>query len=255
MKKLAGFIGMITVLLLWSTCAGDPAVATSRSANMIVVEVPKNGELQVYIKTADNRAVTIRGSETEILSAADEGGELDAKVMQRVKARGTKLLFTGAIVEFDITDNGTVNALDVSACPKLEVLRCSGNQIKSLDLITNNVLRELYCGNNQISALNLKVQKNLAVLHCEGNLLRTLNLTAAKKLTELRCSENAIQTAEMDALLKTLPMRSSESSAEARIHESNPTENNQMPSADAIQEAEMKGWKIHVGSDQQINEN
>lgn len=57
--------------------------------------------------------------------------------MQLLKATGTTVVFTGDIRELDIKDNGTVENIDVSRCPNIEVLYCAGNKIAQLQLSAN----------------------------------------------------------------------------------------------------------------------
>ena len=67
----------------------------------------------------------------------------------------------------------------------LRVLRCSNNNIVSINLSSNTLLRQLYCGGNQIVNLNLSNNQLLTVLKCGNNPISSLNLSNNNQLSQL----------------------------------------------------------------------
>ena len=234
MKKIIGFI-VSAMLFSFALYA--------KSLPSISIEVPKDASVQVRVKTANGSEVQITGSETKTISGADEVRELgEEKEMQTLVASDGKITFTGDIREFDIKDNKNVTAIDVSNCPKLEVLYCAGNVISSLDLSKNKKLERVQCYNNKLSTLDVKNQKSMTMLWCGINELTALDLSACKKLTQLRCYRNAFDQAAMDALVRSLPKQ--KTAAEARVRFVGKDISNALPSSDAILVANKNGWKI-----------
>ena len=165
--------------------------------------------------------------------------------MQLLKTAGTVLVFTGNICELDIKDNGTVEHIDISRCPDLEVLYCAGNKIEQLQLSVNKNLKRLQCYNNRLHTLDVSQQTQLELLWCGINQLSALDVSSCKKLTQLRCYMNTIEAEAMDALLKSLPAAGNGSVVrEARILAVGDKIKNSKPSAAALQQAQAKGWSI-----------
>ena len=67
----------------------------------------------------------------------------------------------------------------------LRVLRCSNNNIISINLTNNILLRQLYCGGNQIVNLNLSNNQLLTVLKCGNNPISSLDLSNNSQLSQL----------------------------------------------------------------------
>ena len=80
----------------------------------------------------------------------------------------------------------------------LTYLRCSENQLTSLDVNNNTALNYLYCYNNQLESLNLSNNTALIRLHCENNqLTSSLDLSNNTALTELVCRSNQLTSLDM----------------------------------------------------------
>jgi hypothetical protein len=87
--------------------------------------------------------------------------------------------------------------VDVSHCPSLVGLNCSGNELTTLDLSNNLVLTWLNCSGNQLSALDLSKNTALTTLDCCRNQLTTLDLSKNTGLTKLECSCNQLTALDL----------------------------------------------------------
>jgi Leucine-rich repeat (LRR) protein len=85
--------------------------------------------------------------------------------------------------EIDIRDAGIGS---IPILPKLEILECGGNELKSLPMLPN--LIKLYCENNELTTL--PSYPKLEFLDCSHNLLTAL--PEYPKLEVLDCSDNKI---------------------------------------------------------------
>ena len=70
----------------------------------------------------------------------------------------------------------------------LEVLYCSKNNIKELDVSKNTNLRSLYCSDNNLEKLDVSKNINLQFLSCGDNNLTFLDLSNNPKIDELECA-------------------------------------------------------------------
>ena len=73
----------------------------------------------------------------------------------------------------------------------LDTLRCSYNQITSLDLSGNTSLTFLRCIENQLSSLDVSACKALKRLDCDRNLLGTLDISNLLSTKERGCLKRA----------------------------------------------------------------
>lgn len=236
---------VLAVAVMIAACTTAPA--SMPKTGTVTITVPEGSELSVRIKTQDGSAVKVQGADETVLPGTDEVRELNEnKPMQLLKVSGATVVFTGNIRELDIKDNGTVEAIDVSRCPDLEVLYCAGNKITQLHLSANKSLKRLQCYNNSLSELDVSQQAQLELLWCGINRLTALDVSGCKKLTQLRCYMNAIDTEAIDALLKSLPAPTENGTTvrEARILAVGDKIKNGKPSAAALRQAQAKGWAI-----------
>ena len=72
----------------------------------------------------------------------------------------------------------------------LEVLDCSGNELKALDLSGQKYLKKLSCQGNRLDELQVTGQKSLQELNCSGNRLEVLDLSGLSGLIRLDCTNN-----------------------------------------------------------------
>jgi len=87
----------------------------------------------------------------------------------------------------------SINNLDgIQSFSNLEELRCSGNNLATLDLGFNTQLTLLYCSNNQITSLNTTLNTNLNTLNCSLNQISNLDTSQNLSLVYLVCGSNLI---------------------------------------------------------------
>ena len=79
----------------------------------------------------------------------------------------------------------------------LTVLKCSGNQISSLDISQNPNLTELYCAVNQLTSLDVSQNPNLTILNCGANQLTSLDVGQSRNLTILGCGGNQLTSLDV----------------------------------------------------------
>ena len=106
-----------------------------------------------------------------------------------------------------------LTSMDVTNNPKIEQLRCAGNNLNSLDVSKNTELIEFEAYNNRLSSIDVSnnpklyyidltnnqiksidVSKNLELgrITCSDNKLTSIDVTNNQKLTELNISGNSI---------------------------------------------------------------
>ena len=116
----------------------------------------------------------------------------------------------GKLIEEEIK---SVTSLDVSGTSKspgsikslkgieifnsLESLRCSDNQLTSLDVSKNTALRYLYCGHNQLTSLDVSKNTALTNLYCGSNQLTSLDVSKNTALTYLDCGSNQLTSLDV----------------------------------------------------------
>ncbi|MCD7944318.1 MAG: hypothetical protein LUH43_05460, partial [Clostridia bacterium] len=74
------------------------------------------------------------------------------------------------------------DSLDLSGCPVLTILHCSGNLLTSLDLSGCGELWSLDCSDNLLSSLDLTDCVNLEHLSCGGNEIDTFDFSSNTSL-------------------------------------------------------------------------
>ena len=92
-----------------------------------------------------------------------------------------------------------LTSLDVSANTALETLYCDSNQLTSLDVSANTVLEYLDCSRNQLTSLDVSVNMALEDLSCNNNLLRSLDVSANTALEDLYCDDNQLTELNVSA--------------------------------------------------------
>ena len=98
----------------------------------------------------------------------------------------------------EVSDLGITSMDDVLyQMPALTTLKCSGNNLTSLDLSKNPNLTTLYCGKNQLTSLDLSENPNLISLSCMNNQLTSLDLSENPNLTTLLCGNNQLTSLDL----------------------------------------------------------
>jgi hypothetical protein len=113
-------------------------------------------------------------------------------------------------------------------------LRCSNNQLTSLDVSKNTVLTELDCNNNQLTNLDVSGCTVLQYFYCQNNQLTALNLSHNEDLFDLDCSNNSLTSLDVGVSTRFLDCSNNRLSATAL--------NAIMTSLLDCSEPEMCGW-------------
>lgn len=103
--------------------------------------------------------------------------------------------FTGAKVIKCSFNNLT--SLDLSKNIVLEELYCSLNQLESLNLNGITTLKRVDCVENKLTSLDVSNNSQLEVVDCMFNELISLNITNTPNLTNLGCAENNLTTLDL----------------------------------------------------------
>jgi len=85
----------------------------------------------------------------------------------------------------------------VSNNSALEVLFCSDNKIKSLDIRNNTSLRELFCSYNELTILDISENTALEKVYCYHNLLTDLDVSNNTSLKNLDFSLNLLTSLDI----------------------------------------------------------
>lgn len=88
--------------------------------------------------------------------------------------------------------------VDVAHKKKLEILKCSSNQLESLIVGENRLLKELRCDINQLSQLNLSNLERLETLFCSDNKLTILNVSNSPVLNNLWYMNNQLTSLNLE---------------------------------------------------------
>ena len=76
-------------------------------------------------------------------------------------------------------------------------LKCSGNQLTSLDVSKNTALTDLACHNNQLTSLDVSNNMALISLECDHNRLTSLDLSNNTALTKLWCFDSQLTSLDV----------------------------------------------------------
>lgn len=107
------------------------------------------------------------------------------------------IAFTGEIV---ITPNQGVDDLTgIERFINITILRCTNNDLTSLNLSTNTAMIKLYCTNNLLTNLDVSNNTNLKELYCSGNSISILNLSNNNVLELLWCRTNSLTTLNLSS--------------------------------------------------------
>lgn len=141
----------------------NPSQEQSRTTTVTV----KSGEVRQSVSIEQRPFVEVLPIEDaalreRLVAQCDKNGD---GLVSRVEAASVTVLDISGL---------NLKSLDIlSWFPNLEVLNCSNNQLKSIDLSLYPKLEELDCSNNQIEELNIR-ESDLQVLNAEGNPLQKL---------------------------------------------------------------------------------
>lgn len=98
------------------------------------------------------------------------------------------------IVMLDLRNKGLHSLKGVELFKSLKQLKCSGNNLSTLDVSGCTKLQELKCLNNKLTNLSIGGCSNLTVLNCSKNNLFILDISTNLALTTLFCDNNRLMT-------------------------------------------------------------
>ena len=109
----------------------------------------------------------------------------------------------------EVPSNGISSLQGIEYFTALRTLKCSGNNIQSLDVTCFPELTTLNCSNNKLTSLDVSQNYNLKELYCGNNQLTTLSLNHNTKLESLNCHNNNINGTGAANFVQALPYRTS----------------------------------------------
>ena len=112
---------------------------------------------------------------------------VDGKNIQSLKG----IEFFSALTHLRCSNN-QITSLDVSKNTALYKLRCGNNQLTALDVSKNTALETLSCGSNQLTSLDVSQNTELKTLDCSSSQLTALDVSKNTALNNLRCHKNQI---------------------------------------------------------------
>lgn len=96
------------------------------------------------------------------------------------------------ITELFVDDKNIDNLKGIEYFTALTWLRCTNNNLTTLDVSKNTTLIELWCHRNQLTSLDVSKNSELKLLSCFSNNLTTLDVTKNSKLFFLQCGTNQL---------------------------------------------------------------
>ena len=107
-----------------------------------------------------------------------------------------------------VGNSGILNLTGIEAFYNLKNLRCSNNNLTTLNLSSLISLESLNCQNSQLVSLNIQNLANLRTLACDTNNLTSLDLTVSNKWEYLSCTSNQIAHLDMSTFINYIPSNS-----------------------------------------------
>ncbi|MDE6514482.1 MAG: leucine-rich repeat domain-containing protein, partial [Bacteroidales bacterium] len=158
-------------------------------------DVNANGFRQIrhIYATAGEYTVKIWGNNQWVLSGLELFGHSHVQSLD---------LSDCPYLESLVCSGNDLTALDLSACLSLRLLNCAENKLTSLDLSNNLNLQQLNCAENQLPSLDVSANGKLQQLYCNGNQLPSLNVAQNTNLTHLYCWNNQLTSLNVRALTK-----------------------------------------------------
>ncbi len=112
-----------------------------------------------------------------------------------------------AISSLDVTQNGSLNKLDISNCSVsniditqntlLDNLDLSGNQLSTIDITQNTVLTYLNLQSNNLSTLDLSKTNDILTLNISENQINTIDVRHIYNVKSFDCSGNNISELDL----------------------------------------------------------
>ena len=126
-----------------------------------------------------------------------DGGILEAFVVDiTYKITSQTVVLKGDIPCLRCSDN-ELTSLDITKYPGLKLLQCDNNQLTTFIVGENSELGFLSCDNNQLTQLDVSKSLNLNVLFCNSNKLTSLDVSKNTELGELGCANNKLMSLDL----------------------------------------------------------
>ena len=127
----------------------------------------------------------------------DNDGYINVSDVTSINCMGKEIVSLEGIEFFEeLTDlkcsNNQLTSLDVSKCTGLTVLWCSNNQLTSLDISKCTELTDLMCYGNEFASLDVSKCTELTFLDCGSNQLNSLDVSECTELIFLYCDNNQL---------------------------------------------------------------
>ena len=191
----------------------------------------------------------IEASGNVTIEGAQETGETDDYGRKSYTIKSQTITIRGDVTTLKCSYN-QLTSLNLSGCTALTTLSFQGNQLTSLDVSKNTALTTLDCSLNQLTSLNVSGCTALTKLNCWGNNLTSLDLSGCTALTYIDCHLNFIKGEAMTQLLRSLPDRKGQKRGELNIlYDGAKEENGPLLRPDAFV-AINKNWALGKGSGQ-----
>jgi hypothetical protein len=168
-----------------------------------ILNIPDDNFKAYLVKQYNNRrGVDINGDgEIQLIEASTFDGVIHCYGCNISDLTGIEA-FT-ALTELRCTRN-QITSLDVSNNTALTELDCSENQITSLDVSNNTALTELDCQQNQLTLLDVSNNTTLTELYCQQNQLTSLDVSNNTSLTKLYCGINRLTSLDVSNNVKLI---------------------------------------------------
>ena len=92
----------------------------------------------------------------------------------------------------NVYNSNIVSLTGIEAFSNLEYLRCSNNQLSTLDLSQNSLLIDIDCSYNSLVSLNITQCNSVKILNCEENQLSAIDVSQNFTLEHFYCSYNPL---------------------------------------------------------------
>lgn len=90
-----------------------------------------------------------------------------------------------------------LTSLDVTNNPKIEQLRCAGNDLNNLDVSKNTELTRLTAYNNHLSSIDVSYNTKLEVIDLSNNQIKSIDVSKNLKLERITCSDNKLTSIDV----------------------------------------------------------
>jgi Leucine-rich repeat (LRR) protein len=107
-----------------------------------------------------------------------------------------------AVTSLRVIEKGISNMTGIEAFVNLQVLHCSYNEIKTLDISNLASLTELWCASNQLASLDVTHNSALERIYCPENEIAILDISNNTSLQRLNCTHNKLTS--LDCLNNTI---------------------------------------------------